>query len=644
MGGHKKVKLVLCQFKKSACESQLFGLESFYNGHKWNHELNHLISRALKCYFQPITAIMLPKVVLKLALLSLASAAINIKNGRLSLLDSNSTQSPKLTNYDLKENEDSSTRSSSGGLSTIEVFGSKFFTVEDGNQFFIKGIAYQPSKVAGDIVALDSGNIKFIDPLGEPKICLRDLDYLQRLGVNTVRVYSIDTDLDHDVCMEAFEKAGIYVIADLSEPDVSVIRDSPTWDVTIFDRYKKVVDSLHKYPNVLGFFAGNEVTNDKTNTFASPFVKSSIRDVKSYIDEKGYRKIPVGYSTNDDAETRANVADFFACGDVQADFYGINMYEWCGHSTYWSSGYKDRTEEFKDYPVPIFFSEFGCNVKRPRPFTEVDVLYSRLMNHVWSGGIAYMYFEEPNQYGVVKVSDGVVEELPDFQNLEREFNRVDPQGATIDEYKELYKEPKFPNCPISTKSWESSSEIPHTPDEVKCECLESSLQCGLAPFVRSDNLTHVFDYACNIVDCEAINSDGKLGSYGFFSDCSSRQKASYVINEVFLELGGKPDTCDFEGVAVLNNKLATQNELESTLTLTGDTCLDVLKANDAKKIKSKTSGKSNNVTIGRNGTLGRGNYTGDELENKASQIQFYSNLNTIALISLVLVFILPFLD
>lgn len=544
----------------------------------------------------------------------------------------------------ISSSNSSSDSKSYSNLAPIEAYGNKFFNSEDGKQFFIKGIAYQPSRAAGDVIALNADNVKFIDPLAEPEICLRDLPYLQKLGVNTVRVYSIDTDRDHDVCFEAFAKAGIYVIADLSEPDVSVVRDSPTWDTTIYNRYTKVVDSLHKYPNVLGFFAGNEVTNDKSNTFASPFVKSSIRDIKNYIESKGYRKIPVGYSTNDDAETRANVADFFTCGDVAADFYGINMYEWCGYSTYWASGYKERTEEFRNYPVPIFFSEFGCNVKRPRPFTEVEALYSRLMTDVWSGGIAYMYFEEPNQYGVVQVNGGDVEELEDFKFLQKQFADVDPKGATLDEYKVTFKAAKAPSCPSSSKFWQASADLPHTPDSTKCECMENSLQCGLSSYVKSNNLTHIFDYACNIVDCEAIKGDGSTGSYGFFSDCNARQKASYVINEVFLNLGGKKDKCDFDGLASLNSKVSTEQELSDIVTLTGDSCLSIIKANEAKKLELKSFSKKNSTASGNstNSRNGHGNGTGHE--NSGSQIKFYQNLSSIVLLSFVFVIILPFLN
>lgn len=52
----------------------------------------------------------------------------------------------------------------------------------------------------------------FIDPLALPDACKRDLPFLQQLGVNTVRVYSVNSSLNHDDCMQTFSAAGIYTM------------------------------------------------------------------------------------------------------------------------------------------------------------------------------------------------------------------------------------------------------------------------------------------------------------------------------------------------------------------------------------------------------------------------------------------------
>jgi 1,3-beta-glucanosyltransferase GAS1 len=163
---------------------------------------------------------------------------------------------------------------------------------------------------------------------------------------------------------------------------------------------------MAKYSNVMGFFAGNEVSNVQSNTNASAFVKAAVRDTKSYIKSKNYRSIGVGYATNDDKDIRDDLKDYFNCGEKSEsiDFWGYNIYSWCGDSSFQKSGYDLRTEEFSTYNVPAFFAEYGCNEVQPRKFTEVGALYGDEMTGVWSGGIMYMYFQETNDYGMLNLS------------------------------------------------------------------------------------------------------------------------------------------------------------------------------------------------------------------------------------------------
>jgi len=41
---------------------------------------------------------------------------------------------------------------------------------------------------------------------------------MQKLGVNAVRVYSVDPTLNHDTCMSYLAAAGIYLILDVNSP------------------------------------------------------------------------------------------------------------------------------------------------------------------------------------------------------------------------------------------------------------------------------------------------------------------------------------------------------------------------------------------------------------------------------------------
>jgi hypothetical protein len=117
--------------------------------------------------------------------------------------------------------------------------------------------------------------------------------------------------------MKIFEDAGIYLLLDIATPHFSVNRKAPEYDVRLYNAYKATVDAFLKYKNILGFIAGNEVTNDKKSTLASAYVKAALRDTKTYLKEKK-KNIPVGYASNDDEYIRDPIKDYFNCGDEES--------------------------------------------------------------------------------------------------------------------------------------------------------------------------------------------------------------------------------------------------------------------------------------------------------------------------------------
>ena len=52
----------------------------------------------------------------------------------------------------------------------------------------------------------------FIDALADSAGCTRDLPFLQQLGVNVIRAYSVNSSLNHDSCMQALSQANIYTM------------------------------------------------------------------------------------------------------------------------------------------------------------------------------------------------------------------------------------------------------------------------------------------------------------------------------------------------------------------------------------------------------------------------------------------------
>ncbi|KAL9607963.1 MAG: hypothetical protein Q9167_007174 [Letrouitia subvulpina] len=404
-----------------------------------------------------------------------------------------------------------------------------------------------------------SGGTSYTDPLANADNCNRDIPLLIQLRTNTIRVYAVDPTKNHDDCMEALQNAGIYVILDLGEPKVSINRDTPEWSQTTYSRYTAVVDTFAKYTNTLGFFAGNEVSNAANNTEASAFVKAAVRDMKAYIKQKKYRPMGVGYATNDD-ETRTNLANYFDCGSPSdaIDFWGYNIYSWCGDSTYSKSHYEERTEEFASYNVPAFFAEYGCNVVdnviTPRKFQEVGTLYGREMTKVWSGGIIYMYFQEANQFGLVSIGkDDKATKRPDFTALSSQIAKVAPTGVAMSTYSPSNKAQA---CPTLGPTWRASEKLPPSPNTQVCSCMVQNLTCVADSNISDDDIKKNFDFLCDPNNgnyCSGIDSNATTGVYGAYSMCSPSQRISWAMDAFYKDqTTNNPDNnnpCDFKGVA-----------------------------------------------------------------------------------------------
>lgn len=367
-------------------------------------------------------------------------------------------------------------------ISPVIIKGNAFW--KDGLRFYIRGVDYQPGGSSATDVS---------DPLSDKQVCQRDVAKFKDLGINTVRVYSVDPTKNHDDCMKLFEENDIHLILDVNNPKNSINRAAAQCSYNSF--YLKnvfdVIDAFAKYKNVLGFFAANEVINDEKTTNTAKYVKAVVRDMKKYIKARKYRQIPVGYSAADIESNRKEQIEYFTCGsdeDARVDFWGHNDYSWCGNSDYETSGYKKLMDDFKYLPIPIFFSEFGCNSVTDRPFTEIKTIYSIQMTNVLSGGLVYEYSQESNNYGLVKINDDKsVTELGSYKNLKKQYaDNKNPQGsggfATTNSY---------PQCPSTSSTWLSDSTLPNTPDGAK-EMIEK----GAGKIVSTSELGDT-SYKCN---------------------------------------------------------------------------------------------------------------------------------------------------
>lgn len=398
----------------------------------------------------------------------------------------------------------------------------------------------------------------YVDPLANTAACTRDVPKLKQLGANTIRTYALDPTANHDTCMSLLDAAGIYVISDLGEPNLSIDRTSPEWNTELYTRYTSVVDSMAKYTNVIGFFAGNEVPNNLTYVQSSAFVKAAVRDTKAYIKSKGYRAMGVGYAADDDATVRANVAAYFNCGDVasQIDFWGYNIYEWCGASSYQTSGYADRTKEFTGYSVPAFFAEYGCNTQgggaAGRKFTEVAALYGPDMSPVFSGGIVYEYFEEENDYGLVSAVAGSASTLADFGAWQTAIAAVSPSAVNAASYNPTNTVGQA--CPATASTWAvAASPLPPTPNAAACSCMMSSLTCVASGTLNGTVIGQLFGQVCGYPGnpCAGVAKNVSTGVYGAWSMCNATEQLSNAFDTYYKGQKSDASACNFGGAASL---------------------------------------------------------------------------------------------
>lgn len=279
-----------------------------------------------------------------------------------------------------------------------------------------------------------------VDPLSDAGVCLRDAILMQRLGINTVRIYNLDPNIDHSGCMSIFNAAGIYLILDVNSPlpNESLDRGAPwtTYNDNYMKRVFQIVEAFKNFPNTLGFFAANEVINEASVPAAPQYIRAVTRDIKDYIAKNSRRTIPVGYSAADVRPLLVDTFTYLGCDlanstSSKMDFFGLNSYSWCGQANYQSSGYDILVSDFSNTTIPIFFSEYGCNQVTPRTFTEVGAIYSAPFSGVFSGGLVYEYSQEPNNYGLVTInSDGSVNLSVDYENLQSQFNKINLQALT----------------------------------------------------------------------------------------------------------------------------------------------------------------------------------------------------------------------
>lgn len=83
-----------------------------------------------------------------------------------------------------------------------------------------------------------------------------------------------------------------------------------------------------------------------------------------------------------------------------------------------------------DYNIPLFVSETGCRIPKPRLFDDQAAILGNKMSDTWSGTIVYEWITEENDYGLIS-----------YGNFHRPFSNIfanrgiRPQGGPGQSYR-----------------------------------------------------------------------------------------------------------------------------------------------------------------------------------------------------------------
>ncbi|CAH0015246.1 unnamed protein product [Clonostachys rhizophaga] len=337
-------------------------------------------------------------------------------------------------------------------LSPISVNGAKLYD-GDGKQFFVKGVIY-------------AGNGEQ-DVLLDGKQCQIDAGLMKSLGVNTIRVYGADSTKDHKDCMEAFSSQGIYVWMDLATSSRRIPATKLGWTADLYNNFTSTVDHFAGYENLLAFTLGAEVL-DNTNkgSLGAIAVKAAARDIRAFRDARGYRQIPVTYSSASAGPHLSLSGQFLACGDTKnrIEMFGIDSYSLCGDSFSIPTPFDRLYETFEHYNIPIVFTETGCvaNGSNKRDFKEIQTMMSPLFQNKFSGAIVYEWAQQSSDFGLVEYSDsaqtGTPSMLDDYSALSTVFSTISLPVTPVLSYTATETAPACPTF-NSASSWAIPGDV-----------------------------------------------------------------------------------------------------------------------------------------------------------------------------------------
>jgi 1,3-beta-glucanosyltransferase GAS5 len=350
--------------------------------------------------------------------------------------------------------------------------------IVNGEPFLFRGVVYQLASRRWRSNVKPAGlppreRYADRDPLSDMRIedLKRDLALFKELGINALWVYIVCIEACHDEVMQLLKDSGIYVFIGCSAPSAGecVSRMSPeeSYNASLLQRFYGVVDAFSKYDNVAGFVLSHHLLNSPEHTRAAEVLKAVVRDVKAYIAvhaSPGRQIVPVGLEEESWAAMKTPSLEYYTAGrpSERVDFYAFVDFSGGQDVKLEKTGSSglSEPERFASSSVPVFISEFGNNLHRPRQFQEARLLYDDSRSKVFSGGFAYEFFEGPNRYGLVRDTEEGISKMEDFECLRLAWEQTTNNDNSLQHRSGAHESTHDLPYPATSETWRASADIP----------------------------------------------------------------------------------------------------------------------------------------------------------------------------------------
>lgn len=242
-----------------------------------------------------------------------------------------------------------------------------------------------------------------------------------------------------------YTEAGIYVLVGLAAncEFCAITKDAAPdcYPPELKERGQFVISHMSKFPNVLGFSAGNEVglVSPEDQSANAPCQKKFIRDMRAWLGGcDNLRQFPIGVVLAD--IKRTDKRDYYTCrgdGDEyeNTQWMGLNSYVNCAagvDSVEQSLGFQELLEEMRGLTVPLLLTEFGClnqnwptinGFEAQRTFAEARWMFQDPLRDITAGAFVFEFSVE---------KDNAIVEFPfdDFSTGNYGIGYYEPQDCT----------------------------------------------------------------------------------------------------------------------------------------------------------------------------------------------------------------------